>query len=379
MLDDRLAEAARAGLPGVSAAIATRRGIVWSGCAGLADMAAGRPITPAHLFGVGSITKVFVAVVVLQLAQEGRLSLTDRPADHLDAAVLRGIANASGESASQATVAQLLSHTGGVPSWEDDPAWIRRGRGHDLDPGHIWGRLEALDYIRGHPAIGAPGAGFSYSNSGYTLLGLLIEQVTQNTAAQEIRQRILAPLKLDDTYLEGFEIGRPERTPRRYHYATQAFREAAGVAAGFAEVRPGLIDVSPSNLSVEWTAGGIISSPRELATFAIALRDGLLLNPSSLAVLRDWKPARPHADMGHGLFRFKGRTGETLGHNGSTLGFTGSLWWAEAGDIAVAALANVGAMHAGATPPTAYDVALFSDFKSLAQRFAAQNSPVQEA
>jgi D-alanyl-D-alanine carboxypeptidase len=372
MLDDCLVKATQAGLPGVSAAIATRQGVVWSGCAGLADVAAGRPITPAHLFGVGSITKVFVAVVVLQLVREGRLSLTDKPATRLGAEVLSGVANASSDSATQATVAQLLSHTGGVPSWEDDPAWIRHGRGQDLDPGRAWGRLEALDYIRGHPAIAAPGAGFSYSNSGYTLLGLLIEQATQRTAAQEIRQRILEPLKLADTYLEGFETGRAERTPRRYHYATQAFREAAGVAPAFAEVRADLIDVSTSNLSVEWTAGGMISSPRDLVTFAIALRDGRLLDPSRLAVMRDWKPARPYADMGHGVFRFKGRGGETQGHNGSTLGFTSSLWWAEAGDVAVAALANVGAMHAGATPPTAYDVALFSEFNSLAQRFAAQ-------
>ena len=374
MLDDCLAKATQGGLPGVSAAIATRQGVIWAGCAGLGDVVAGKPITLDHLFGVGSITKVFVAVVILQLVQEGRLSLDDKPADHLGMQALKGIANVSSDAATQTTIGQLLSHTSGAPSWEDDPAWIRHGRGQNLDPGHIWGRLEALDYIRGRPATSLPGAGFNYSNSGYTLLGLMIEQVTQRTAAHEIRRRILDPLELGDTYLEGFEPGQPHRTPRRYHYATPAFRETAGIAPGFSEVRPDLIDVSTSNLSVEWTAGGIVSSPRDLVTFAIALRDGRLLDQASLLSLRDWKPARPHADMGLGVFRFKDPDGALQGHNGSVLGFTGSLWWAEAGDVAVAVLANAGTMHAGDTPPAASDVALGSDFTASAQRFAAQST-----
>jgi D-alanyl-D-alanine carboxypeptidase len=374
MLDQCLVRATEAGLPGVSAVIGTRRGIAWSGCAGLADIVAGTPITADHVFGVGSITKVFVAVVVLQLVQEGRLSLTDLPAKVLDPVALQGIANLSPDGVEHATVAQLLAHTSGVPSWEDDPNWIRHGRGRDLDPYHIWGRSEALDYVRDHPATSSPGAAFNYSNSGYTILGLLIERVAHRTAAQEIRKRILAPLNLNDTYLEGFEVGHPGRTPHRYHYATAAFREAAGIAPAFVEVRPNLIDVSPSNLSVEWTAGGVVSSPNNLTRFAIALRDGRLLNPSSLGCMQDWKPARPYADMGHGLFRYKSPDGALQGHNGSVLGFTGSLWWAETGDVAVAVLANVGAMHAGVAPPAAYDVALLSDFRTLAHRFATEGA-----
>ena len=101
-----LDEAVASGIPGISAAVAT-----------------GAPVRPEMLFGIGSITKTFVTVVILQLTEEGRLDLNATAASLLGAAV-DGIPNAE-----KATLAQLLNHTGGVRSWEDDPAWIHEGRG----------------------------------------------------------------------------------------------------------------------------------------------------------------------------------------------------------------------------------------------------------
>ena len=116
----------------------------------------------------------------------------------------------------------------------------------------------------------------------------------------------------------------------------------------------------------------MISSPRDLAAFALALRDGRLLAMPSLAYMRQWQPARSYAAMGHGLFRFTTPMGAFLGHAGSVLGFTGGLGWTEGEDAVIAVLANVGAMHAGETPPAAYDVALNSDFTRLALHYARQ-------
>lgn len=355
------------GTPGLSAAIGTRRGVVWTGVAGMADISANLPIDEGHCFGVGSITKMFVAVTILQLVEEGRLALTATPRRILGSQMVQGIANAD-----IATVAHLLAHTAGVPSWEDDPAWIRKGRGDALDPAHLWGKSEALEFIRGQAALNVPGAKFSYSNSGFTLLGQIIEKVTGRTAEAEIRRRILAPLALG-CWLEGFEPGHPERLPNRYHYATPTFRQDAGIAPGFDSVRPELIDASASNLSVEWTAGGMISSPTDLVRFATALRDGRLLKPGSLAFMRTWGEARPNTRMGHSLFQFRNNGNPLDGHNGSVLGFTGSLWWSEAGDAVVAVLANVGSMHSGKIPPAAYDVAQRSVFTTLALDYASQH------
>lgn len=263
------------GIPGISVAIGARNGVIWTGTAGWADVRAKLPIDRRTLFGIGSITKTMVATVVLQLVEEGRLDLDDTPGGVLGLSATAGVANAD-----CASVADLLGHRSGVPSWENDPRWIRAGRGRNLDPSRIWGRTEALEYVRATPPTDRPGGAFAYSNSNYTLLGLMVETVTQHGLQDEIRRRILQPVGLADTYLEGFEPGHPQRVAHRYHYATPEFRETAGIAPAFVEVEPGLVDTGGANLSVEWAAGGMISSPSDLVTFAVALRGGRLLGPS---------------------------------------------------------------------------------------------------
>lgn len=370
-LQAALESAVARGAPGISAAIATRDGVIWTGTAGYADLEARKPIQTSNLFGVGSITKVFVTTVIMQLAQEGRLNLDSTAADILGPEVTKGIANAD-----RATLAQLLAHTGGVISWEDDPRWIREGRGSKLQPSHLWGKTEPLDYIRGpkHPALNAPGEKHNYSNTNYTLLGLVIEKVTGQTAEVEIRRRVLEPLNLRSTFLEGFESFDTSRLPRRYHWNTPTFRQTAGIATGFQQARPDLIDATGSNLSVEWTAGGMVSTPSDLAMFALALRKARIISPASLKFMTEWTPAWKGTEVGHGLFRTHGAAGATIGHNGSVLGFTGSFYWTEQGDAIVAVLSNVGTMHAGDVPTSAAHVAHEPTFSKLAVQFAQQQA-----
>ena len=362
-LQDILAKAVLTGVPGLSAAIASSQETIWQPIAGRIDLESDQPVDTRHLFGIGSITKVFVAVVILQLVEEQKLQLEATLEELLPLHVYRGI-----EHAPPATVAGLLSHTAGIDSWEDDPIWIINGRGKKLDPGKIWEKSETLDYIRRPNPSGPKPSEWSYSNTNFTLLGLVIEKITQNTAEGEIRRRILEPLEMHHTYLEGFEKARPDTSPRRYHWNTVAFRSTAGICPSFGLPRPNLIDATGSNLSVEWVAGGMISSPSDLVTFALALRDGKLLNPSSLEVMQDWRPARDSTEMGHGLFRFDGPdgTGKWLGHTGDVLGFQGAWCWKENGDCAVCILANVGTMHAGKVPLSVSDIIGKSAFLQLA-------------
>ncbi len=375
-LQSLLDEAVAKGLPGVSAAVADSTGVIWTGVAGQADIVAKTPISPDMLFGIGSITKTFAAVVVLQLAEEGRLDLDATSASILGAAVA-GIPNAD-----KATIAQLLNHTGGVPSWEDDPKWIREGRGDRLNPARIWGKTEALPYITGHQPLFDPGTKYSYSNSNYTLLGMVIEKITGNDAVAEIHRRILDPLGLADIRLEGFEPVPSERIPHRYHWATPTFRESAGINAAFSEPRPGLIDATGSNLSVEWTAGGMIATARDLARYGAALRDGKLLKPESMKFLTQWFTVSDNSQVGHNVFRRTYPSGVALiGHDGDVLGFTGSLYWIEGADVVVAVVANVGSMHSTSAgtgtaavdqvPGTAYLVSRDPRFIELAGKLAA--------
>lgn len=369
-----LQESVEQGSPGLSAAIGNCRGVIWTGVAGLTDVDARRMVDEANLFGIGSITKVFMAVIVLQLVEEGRLRLDATPAEILGEGRVRGIANAD-----TATVADLLGHRAGVPSWEDDRRWIARGRGRDLDPAHMWGKEEALDYIRGTPAVGPAGGHFAYSNSGYTLLGLMVEKVTQHTAEAEIRRRVLVPLGLDHTFMEGFEPGHDALVPRRYQFATGKFRSDAGIAPSFVEVRPGLIDTGRTNLSGEWVAGGLISSPRDLVQFARALRDARLLKPQSLAFMEQWGAGQGRSSYGHGIFRFRVGESSLIGHTGGVLGFSAVLWWSKDSDAIVAVLGNASGVHAGPSPLKASSVGLSQEFVQLALRYAGQQSGCTKA
>lgn len=362
-LSNVLRDSLKAGLPSVSACIGNKNGIVWSGQEGFADIPNQLCVQDQHIFGLGSITKVFLSVVTLQLIEEGRLLIDDVVGKFLTDGVIGGIANAA-----SATIGSLMNHTSGIATWEFEPVWIRDGRGENCDPDRIWGKMDCLHYIRGKPPT-ARGE-WHYSNTNFTILGLVVEQITGNTAESEVRHRILEPLNLSAIYLEGFEVFDKKLLPRRYHFATPAFVETAGIAPRFTKVKEGLIGVSQLNLSVEWLAGGFVANPKDLVRFGVALRDGKLLKPESMAYMKAWRPAAPGIEVSHGLFRTETPSGFLVGHNGGVLGFTASFWWAEKDDCVVALLSNVGAMHSGPGQITAADVAIRSRFVDLAMEIS---------
>jgi D-alanyl-D-alanine carboxypeptidase len=227
-----------------------------------------------------------------------------------------------------------------------------------MELGHIWGKTETLRYCTKDllPATNAPGARYSYSNTNYTILGLVIEAVTGNEATTEIRRRILDPLGLDDTYLESFEEV-PGGYVSHYHYATPAFVAAAGVHPEFKELRPYFVESTPGNLSPEWTAGGMVSSARDLVRWARAIRDGELLDTPEMRkeVFTYYAPtdgARRRSQYMQGISRTEGFYGDyaAFGHSGGTLGFTAYMYWLEDTDVIVVMLANVGGMHSGLSP-----------------------------
>ncbi|MDB9724463.1 beta-lactamase family protein [bacterium] len=359
-----LEAAVNEGIPSLSLAVANKDGIVCAYTAGMADIGLDLPAAEDHLFGIGSITKTFVAVIILQLVEEGHLSLESTPLEILGDDRI-GFVSGVGT----ANVAQLLNHTSGIPSWEDDPDWIRQGRGKDLDVTRLWAPEDTLSFLKGSELLHQPGQAYAYANTNYTLLGLIIEKITGRTIVEELRDRILKIVGIEDIYLEGFQHVPRERLANRYHYATLEFERDAGIHSSFTPVTKEpqhsnpLIDVSPSNLSVEWAAGGLLASARDLALFAAALRAGKLLKPESLAKMQDWFRFNEMQQVGHGLFRLKGSSGHGLcGHLGSVLGYTGAMHWFEEVDLAVVVLANVGNMHIGQDLPSAVSVALNTSF-----------------
>ena len=361
-IQDKLDACVANGVPGVSAAVRTASGDEYHFQAGHANIVTRVPLDSTFAFGIGSITKVFVAVVVLQLVEDGRLRLEDTVSSILSQTEFFG----NDPHAESASIEQLLNHTSGIASWEDDPTWIQDGRGKSIDPEKTWRKDETLGYVRPSASASLNVEEFSYANTNYTLLGLIIERITEKTAESEIRRRVLQPLDMQHTYFDSFEEPSAglENKLRRYHWATPTFRETAGISPCFftVEGRDDLVDVTNSNLSVSWTAGGMMSTPSDLLKFAAGLRDGTLLSPVSLKTLMDWHKIDEKQDIGHGVFRLQmPRPGEKaaswVGHNGGVLGFSAALWWtidqessaseSESARCAVSILCNVGASHAG--------------------------------
>ena len=164
----------------------------WSGAAGLGRVAPAEPMRPGDRFRAGSIVKMFVSVTVLQLTEDRRLSLDARLPEVLPASVTGRVANAA-----DITVRMLLGHRAGIPDW-DSPAFDEQVA---RDPAKLWKVGEFLDLAAAKPPLFAPGTSFSYSNTDYTLLGLIIERVTGRSWRHEVTRRVIRPLRLTRTAL----------------------------------------------------------------------------------------------------------------------------------------------------------------------------------
>jgi D-alanyl-D-alanine carboxypeptidase len=192
-------------------------------------------------FLIGSVTKTFTAVIVLQLAEEGKLRLDD-PIERYLPGVFRG--------GNEITIRDLLRHQSGLANYTDYESWVdKAARNFNVHPPDIF-RFAATK-----PTDFAPGKGWEYSNTNYIALGVIIERVTGNTFERELKRRILKPLGLRQTALP----------------AAARLSAMAGAIV---------------NLAVLWSAGGIVSDESDLAHFLSALFTGHLLSPSSMAEMK---------------------------------------------------------------------------------------------
>ncbi|MFC7624185.1 serine hydrolase domain-containing protein [Microlunatus sp. GCM10028923] len=279
---------------GTSTTILILEGKTWT--AGVRDQGATMPVDGSERFRIGSITKTFVATVVLQLVDENRVRL-DAPVETYLPGVVR---NGAG-----ITVRQILQHTSGIPDYMKGAGWsTNRWRDHDRFRDYSPRQLLRQAFSR--PPDFLPGQRFRYSNSNYVIAGLLIEAVTDRPYATEIAQRILRPLGLTETSLPGSDPGLPE----------PAIRATAELPDGRRA------DVTEQNESLDWAAGEMISTVDDLAGFFDALLGGRLLSQTTLAEMRTTVPMGMGFHYGLGLERFDLPCGGRLwGHGGQLLGY----------------------------------------------------------
>ncbi|NMO18849.1 beta-lactamase family protein [Pyxidicoccus fallax] len=286
----------------------------WLGMSGVSDVVTGAPVNPNGRFRIGSITKMFTATVVLQLAAERRVDL-DRPVQHylpglLPAGVFKPI-----------TVRQVLNHThglNGVPVPQKEWEWFRENRFRRYRP------LELVNLALAQGPRFDPGEQQDYGNIGYLIAGLLIEKVTGNPYGHEVRERILRPLGLRDTSVPGNEVDIDGPHARGYQVVD---RDETGCPAGAIDYQGQcLIDVTEASQSVPWAAGEMISTLSDVDRFIVALFAGRLLPRAQMEELFT-VPDLPSVDGGRanysaGLARFVingvtvwGKSGDRHGYN----------------------------------------------------------------
>jgi D-alanyl-D-alanine carboxypeptidase len=260
---------------------------------GYANVATRRRMRAGDRFRVGSVTKTFVATVVLQLVGEGRLALENTVERWLPGLVPGG---------ANITIRQLLNHTSGLADYADD-AFVRRVLD---DRGKLWAPRELIALGTGNAPLFAPGTGFAYSSTGYIALGLIVEAASGQPLSAELRRRIFAPLHLRATSLDAKS------------------RIAGAYAHGYTRYHGGRrpLDISAIGQSFAWAwaAGAIVSTTDDLARFFRALLVGRLLRPDLLAAMQTTVPAGGQ-EWGLGLIKTPHRCGRSWGHGGETLGY----------------------------------------------------------
>ncbi|GAA4834148.1 serine hydrolase domain-containing protein [Kitasatospora terrestris] len=285
------------GAPGALAAVKGRNGRTRTYTAGVGDVATGAAVPRDGQVRIGSNTKTFTAVVVLQLVGEGRVKL-DEPVE----TYLPGVVRGTGIDGNAITVRQLLQHTSGLPNYTD---YL------DDDIRHYQPR-ELVDIALRHPAAFQPGKGWTYSNTNYVLAGLITEEVTHHPLAAEIDRRIVRRLGLRHTYFPA-----PGDATIRGAHPHGYYRESA--------TGP-LIDITDMDPSWAWAAGQMVSTPSDLDRFFGALAGGDLLRPAELTEMQRTvdagKPFAPGSQYGLGLVSTPLSCGGVYwGHGGSIPGY----------------------------------------------------------
>ncbi|MER6479475.1 serine hydrolase domain-containing protein [Streptomyces filamentosus] len=289
--------------PSFVGAVARGGGMVWSGSRSCVD---GHAPDADTQYRIGSITKVFTAVLVLRLRDEGLLGLDDPLEKHLP-----------GTGVGEATVAQLLGHTAGLAAETPSPWWERT-------PGST--RPAIPDVLGDAPVLHPAGRSFHYSNPGYTLLGSLVEAVRGVSWEEALRTEVLEPLGLDRT-----TVG-----PVAPHASGWAVHPWADV----------MLPEPSEDLGVMAPAGQLWSTAADLCRFGLFLAEGddRVLSAATVAEMRVpvGPPAVGDPQMGYGLgLQVAHKEGGTLiGHGGSLPGFVAGIWVDVEEGLVGVALAN---------------------------------------
>jgi D-alanyl-D-alanine carboxypeptidase len=286
---------------------------------GLGNVAANTPIRAGDRTRIGGMTKSFTATVVLQLVDEGKLRLGDTLGHWLPGKISNG---------DEITIRQLLNHTSGIFSFEQDPSVFAPYGEGDLT--RIFDMNEGVRIADAHGPLFAPGTQLSYSNTNYALLGMIVEAATGKSLAAQLSHRIFEPLALRHTsYPTSSEI--PGSYAHGYFGGDTSF------------------DVTALTPTLYGAAGAILSNTQDVAHFYRALLRGRLLSPRVLRAMKTIDPVAtggvPDAGIlgggwGLGLLRERFPCATAWGHDAENPGYMTAAWSSKDGDRQVVVVVN---------------------------------------
>lgn len=306
--------------PGIIAGVWVPGRGTWTYAAGLADVATREPAHVQDATRIGSVTKTFVGTLVLQLVDEGKLSL--------DAPIGRWLPTVP--DAKQVTIRELLTMTSGIYEYGDDPGFLQQALKHVTVQGSVatndyhWQPRQLVAFAARHPLYFAPDTGFHYSNTNFIILGMLLEKVTGRTLADLLQARIARPLHLTHTsLLSGASLPAPY---------LHGYTQLPGSTA--------VLDITHNNPSYAWATGGMVSTLDDLHVWARALATGALLSPTLQAQrLR----MTPQSGYTYGMAIFDGFGGLArgyVGHGGDFAGYVTIMLYQPATRATIIVLMN---------------------------------------
>jgi D-alanyl-D-alanine carboxypeptidase len=259
---------------------------------GVSDLEKRTAVATDDHFRIGSIAKPYVATVVMQLAEEGRLDLDDPVELYLPGMVPNG---------SDIALRRLLNHTSGIADYSEVSQEVAAPYLQG-DYAHVWTPRQLVKIAVAAGPLFKPGADVHYSNTNYALIGLVIEKVSGHSLGHELRTRIFEPLKLTNTT-----------------FATDGHMPAPH-ARGYLVGKGKPVDVTEV-FPYYWGAGNLVADADDVAVFYKALMGGRLVSPASLAEMRKVVAQTPDRGQGLGLVSGRNRCGRFYGHDGSVPGY----------------------------------------------------------
>ncbi|HYG14210.1 MAG TPA: serine hydrolase domain-containing protein, partial [Bacteroidia bacterium] len=253
-------------------------------------------------YRIGSVTKMFTATMILQLVDEGKLSLDTKLAEYYPK-----IANAD-----KITIRQMLNHTSGIHSFTDDSVYLEYYTTPQTQE-------QLLDRFYKLTPDFEPGKETGYSNTAYVLLGYIIEKITGNTYAEELKKRITKVADLENTYYGETTKARRNNEAHSFNYDGKDWKEAP-----------------ETDMSVPHGAGAIISTPNDMVKFITALFTGKLLKPETLELMKTCDKS----GFGLGCMSFGFQDKVAYGHGGSIDAFESNLAFFPGDSLAVAVCSN---------------------------------------